>query len=608
MAASVKGLTKKTDTEVTASDITTSDVALISDKVEKLVDQIQKALKFNNNSEKDKKELNATLKDILKQREQIQEYQETREKLLKRSKNLTKEQREAILEDLDEEALKIFKNFSSLDEELKGTSLIMASKLGVGKNFNKTFTEILETTKQIEKTAQANQKIRDRNEAIDSARKKVGETIGGGLVDSVETLFYNSLGPLRIFTDPLFGGKKGFFSAFSTLTTAFGKKVNSSSKTELLSKGGTIGKSAVLIADTIEKASNQNGEEGGFFGDIFDNIGNGIATALGIKAGSGLEDVFTSGLKSVFSLKALGIGALGTLVAFTAYSTFTDKMGEVFENAMNTAEEMSPSDIDVNNSGSVSIVELNDAINRAIKENRTFASWFDLAETTEERIKARQDIGNILLGKLSEDVLARSQSAVEWLNNTAGVLTPDSPEVNWKGGIYQYTDPLGMTQGYYVPAGQDPQAWVENYLDKMVGITSLRGDALIQLQLTDMYTEAELASLLQKELASKEPDEDYIRNLNGALYAERAGLLYSPLSSTIGLNDAIIYKDNSVYVPHPEDNIILTKDDVSTPALTADFETTLFNILNKIAEKSKGGTVVNNFASNSSFDFSALRI
>ena len=171
MAVSVNGLTKKTDTEVTASDITTSDVALISDKVDKLVDQIQKALKFNNNSEKDKKELNATLKDILKQQEQIQDYQETREKLLKRSKNLTKEQREAILEDLDKEVLKIFKNFSSLDEELKDTSLIMASKLGVGKNFNKTFTEILETTKRIEKTAKVNQNIRSRNESIDSARK-----------------------------------------------------------------------------------------------------------------------------------------------------------------------------------------------------------------------------------------------------------------------------------------------------------------------------------------------------------------------------------------------------------------------------------------------------
>ena len=75
------------------------------------------------------------------------------------------------------------------------------------------------------------------------------------------------------------------------------------------------------------------------------------------------------------------------------------------------------------------------------------------------------------------------------------------------------------------------------------------------------------------------------------------------------LNDAIIYKDNSVYVPHPDDNIVLTKDDVSTPVLSNSFESNLFNLLEELlSKKSSGASVVSVQSVKPQIDFSLLRI
>lgn len=612
MAVSVNGLTKKKETEVTASDITSSDVALISDNVSKLVDQIQKALKFNNNSEKDKKELNDVLKDLVKQQEQIQDYLETREKLLRRSENLTKEQRDAIIEDLDREALKIFNNFSSLDKELKDTSLIMASKLGVGKNFNKTFTEILETTKRIEETAKANQSIRNRNESIDSARKKVGETIRGGLVDSLETLLYSSLGPLRIFTDPLFGGRKGFFETLSTLDTAFGKKVNSPTKSELNSKGGTIGKSAVMIANTIEDTLGKSGEEKDGDG-LLSSIKDGVASGLGFTSGITLSSVLGTAFKSFFTLSNLTTLGFAGALGLVAWSTFKNEMGVVYEGALEDAKITDESAIDTNNSGSVTIAEMNTAVDNLIKNNRTLLSYFDSIESEEDRIKVRKAILEVLWGNLSEETRANSKDTEEWIKNgSAGVITKDSPEKKWMGGVYDYTDSLtGMKIPLYVPAGEDPEVWGQQYFDSTRGTLSLLSGInasakAIQTQLTTQYTEEELNALFHQEASKPNPDKEFIENIFGAISAERMGRPYSP--SLDFLNDAIIYKDNSVYVPHPDDNIVLTKDDVSAPALSGDFEGTLLDVLRTIAEntgKQRGVYAIN---SAPEFDFSALRV
>lgn len=616
MAVSVNGLTKKTDTEVTASDITTSDVALISDKVDKLVDQIQKALKFNNNSEKDKKELNATLKDILKQQEQIQDYQETREKLLKRSKNLTKEQREAILADLDEEVLKIFKNFSSLDEELKDTSLIMASKLGVGKNFNKTFTEILETTKRIEKTAKVNQNIRSRNESIDSARKKIGETVGEGVSNSLGTMLYNSLGPLRIFTDPIFRGKNGFFSATSTLFTALGKKVNSSTKTELESKGGTIGKSAVYIGEKIEELSEKSNERDET--SVLDTISEGFIKGLGASTlGSTLTSISTvlGGLSfpALLTGGALAVG-LTYFLGKTTYEAFTKGFEDDKEDANARAEEIvdaiKESGQEITPADATSL-----GYSVAVQE---YSRWNGFTEALSDLFRSLPGgeegsfleglVGILSLGgSYQRQVVADTQSTLLEASSSEGrqnyaevsylynylkqqgrateanklaeyIKDPDIQSALFGGRINTYNQPFTKNSAIGTP---DPRAFVG-------GVE----DPLYQLLMNPYEEEGTgflgLVKSLKPEYSS-----------TGRELAEK----YAQY-----LDDAIIYKDNSVYVPHPDDNIVLTKDEVSTPVLSGNFEGTLLDILRTIATNTKGSGNVYAINSTPEFDFSMLRV
>ena len=613
MAVSVNGLTKKTDTEVTASDITTSDVALISDKVDKLVDQIQKALKFNNNSEKDKKELNATLKDILKQQEQIQDYQETREKLLKRSKNLTKEQREAILEDLDKEVLKIFKNFSSLDEELKDTSLIMASKLGVGKNFNKTFTEILETTKRIEKTAKVNQNIRSRNESIDSARKKVGETVGEGVSNSLGTMLYNSLGPLRIFTDPIFGGKNGFFSATSTLSTALGKKVNSSTKTELESKGGTIGKTGVYIGKKIDELSDKSSndeDDNGFLDNISEGVFTGIVSAL---TGDALSKISFSGLVSALGgglTKIFPWAVAGTTLATIGlgiWKGYSGEWKETLEGVTLKTKALSKEDVDSDNSGGVSGSEARQSAEGVVKSEYANPlnplSWLpwnldELSNTLGYSI-GQNGISGLFTFGFDYQNLIKEQSSylMETLNPT---------------GYYNH-DELAMfarVLGAKIEDASNQGNW-ELYDLYTQQQEKLKNNFANNKELQDRYL-AGIPDLHYGSLGWYFYDEDSagerLEKLeNSPMYRDA---LYSSLSSRYAefLNDAIIYKDNSVYVPHPDDNIILTKDEVSTPVLSGNFEGTLLDILRTIATNTKGSGNVYAINSTPEFDFSMLRV
>ena len=594
MAVSVNGLTKKTDTEVTASDITTSDVALISDKVDKLVDQIQKALKFNNNSEKDKKELNATLKDILKQQEQIQDYQETREKLLKRSKNLTKEQREAILADLDEEVLKIFKNFSSLDEELKDTSLIMASKLGVGKNFNKTFTEILETTKRIEKTAKVNQNIRSRNESIDSARKKIGETVGEGVSNSLGTMLYNSLGPLRIFTDPIFKGKTGFFSATSTLFTALGKKVNSSTKTELESKGGTIGKSAVYIGEKLDEVREERGgsksEEGdsSFLDGLLDGVKNGFVIKSFLPA---LPTTFTLGGIASSLLKGgfLAVSLWG--IADTIESYLTKDYEQLEENAYEAGYKDALNDIDLfNNSFIKYFGDFPEILAGAIADAQSGENFFSaLMKRSGERTSA-YDKGITVAGleKYAEETGVSYDELREEYNSDL-MLTKLNRD--WNSFWEKWANQSGVLSG---TVGTPQFIYTEEEIE-------------------EIKTQAETPPsvfgsnepMVIWENGIPKPNPDYVSPLD-SMFTITPGSFGAPKITPF--DDAIIYKDNSVYVPHPDDNIVLTKDEVSTPVLSGNFEGTLLDILRTIATNTKGSGNVYAVNSTPEFDFSMLRV
>lgn len=626
MAVSVNGLTKKTDTEVTASDITTSDVALISDKVDKLVDQIQKALKFNNNSEKDKKELNATLKDILKQQEQIQDYQETREKLLKRSKNLTKEQREAILEDLDKEVLKIFKNFSSLDGELSNVSLAMSTKLGVGKNFNKTYKEILDVSHNIQKTAERRLELEKESnevtkEALDSqkslekarekalkeqedAQKAIGKGIGSFIGNTTQTMLYNALGPLRIFTDPM-GGKSKLFSAGSTLLTALGGRVNSTTESELKSKGGTIGKTGVYIGKKIDELSDKSSndeDDNGFLDNVTEGVSTGIVSALtgGALSGmsfSGLATTIASGLTTALPW-VIGIESLAVLGG-GIWEGISGNWKETLESVTLKVKDLTKGDIDTDNSGTISGSEVTTAVDKTLGED--YAETWNPFNWIFHPVKTAKTIGASIGEGIEEEgvwggikgfftsLFQYGEMQREFENQVMMEYAPDVARTNDDIGIlYRLLGQSGrireferLKYNYY-----NNQELADKYLGGLPDSTRVLG--------MDFY---------DPEGASRRIS--YLENNPSAFAQELQGL-----SQKYGeyLNDAIIYKDNSVYVPHPDDNIVLTKDEVSTPVLSGNFEGTLLDILRTIATNTKGSGNVYAINSTPEFDFSMLRV
>lgn len=76
-------------------------------------------------------------------------------------------------------------------------------------------------------------------------------------------------------------------------------------------------------------------------------------------------------------------------------------------------------------------------------------------------------------------------------------------------------------------------------------------------------------------------------------------------------NDAVIMKDNDLYIPSPQDNIILTKDNVTAQSSTinSDFQNQLMSVLKEIASNLKQPTIVNNISSGTSaMSFEGMRL
>ena len=622
--SSITGVSKTTETESTG--ISAESYSLLSQMGKEYKTILETLVKKTSESNKITDELGYKLDEayeyIKKRSDEVEELDSKIKKLVKNSDKLTEDQQQLLEGELKKDILLLFDSFKEVPSDMKEFMLTFSNIAGA-KDLHKSFESITSITKSIEDIVSYNKKISERNEKIDSDREKLKEQFDASawienaktfgkdtLYRSFESLS-NALGPFSTLAQP---AGQFLFKEVPLIFSALRRKKKIISPTEgAMRKGGIEGASSIYLAKSIDKSLKKyNGQDD----SLEDTIKDGIATAFGFSAGSSLKSVLSSVLSFAFSPAGLATTALVGFVGFTAWSTFRDEMGKVYENAIKTADSYTQNDIDVNNSGSVSIRELDAAINKAITENRTLSSWFDLKETEEERIAARKEIAKVLLGKLSEDVLANSQAAVDWANNTAGVITPGSPETVWQGGIYRYIDPVsGLGSDFFVPAGYDPKVWSEYWVDQQRALgnklANLSPDKLTQMQLTSTYTEAELRKLLQEEGSKSVPNEGMIKNIFGAINAKQKGFSYDPLLDTmpINLNDAIIYKDNSVYVPHPDDNIVLTKDDVSTPVLSNSFESNLFNLLEELlSKKSSGASVVSVQSVKPQIDFSLLRI
>ena len=82
--------------------------------------------------------------------------------------------------------------------------------------------------------------------------------------------------------------------------------------------------------------------------------------------------------------------------------------------------------------------------------------------------------------------------------------------------------------------------------------------------------------------------------------------------NTTQVDDAIISKDNDLYVPSPDDNILVTKSNVVAQPFASDvsdtFRQELMTVLRDIANNLKQPVVMNNLTTSAAVDFGGLRL
>lgn len=598
MPTTVNGVTSKSVVANTSTDPTLEKMLTL---LERFSSDIEKALRFTNNSEKDKELLLEQLEQVNQQREELAILQKSEMRLQQNLQFLTKEQQSAEQKKFLGELIGSLDTISSLSNDLDSLALTMSGKLGVGKDFQETLGDLKSFVKSTEKS----QKIQERRlELRDSAIDA-----GFSLFDNISEGFLSALGPFQELG-------LGLYRKLN-LSDKIKSKVKTPTEKDLLIHGGDLGKASVYLGRLIDSQGDGDmpslleslfGEGGAFFSALVSN------TILG-KVVSAFGTSF---------LKALGVTSLSTLVAYTAFATFTDQMGKVYRDAQADAEEMTLADIDTNNSGTVTATELDKAINTLIAENRTISSWFDLWETEEDRFKARQQLGQILWNKLPTEVQDKSGMALDWLNTSAGVLPWDptsvpSPipsggslptatftptaQINSPDGasVVSYTDGLGISHQLYVPAGQDPNLWVANYLDNQ---TKFASDLAKTLPKTgyESVSNQELDRLLgQVRSNSGTLSDAEIKNIltEKAVRDRNEAFQLASLKSFI---------DNSLPLKDPETQTKIIETMQEAELIDPETQKQLINYLSEISKNTANPTVVSQQGGVTTNDFSSLRL
>lgn len=656
MANTIKGVTK--EATVASSDISSSDVSSMSRDIGKLITELKNLSKKS--SEEDKKGIEKLLDKLVKQQEEIKAYNETRNKLLEKSKALTEDQRKRMQDSLDSGLSSIYKSFSGLNDNLKDIGLKFDYRTKLGKEFKQTYEEILELNKDLKKIAEKREKREEKVQKTLNARKELTSNLKTFGANQAKTFLYNSLGPFRLFLDPLGGRDKVFsflgnvFNSFgSTRGTAqglkptqkdktdvknfkdsVGKKVNVPRRQDLVTNGGTVGKAAGFLADVIEDNSNNcccddndNNRRGNKSNpltqlipqsvvDVVTDIGKVVAPlALGGLLGVTIEQF---GDTAVRQLPNVNVNVPSPVVNVPAPvvnvpAPVVNVPAPVVNVNVTSPSSSSPSSIGLPSLGLKPIVT-SDA-SKGFK--------FDVT-----KLPAYQQIMQGLLGGSSEQVssvkiplLSIGQgTGISFLemNQMISAIEKEEAEENKKRKEYLIKAWIKNQGGVY-SAERNRQKFVEDLAYSSLGITLQEVENVLAGRPIDYQSPLpyqEHQTFTEKLFSGAVDFFTNKRNIDAIGNAGRQTLrLTAPLigggfglsAGGVPFNDAIIYKDNSVYVPHPDDNIVLTKDDVSTPVLSNSFEGTLFDILNKIASNNTP-SVVTVQPSYSAFDFSSMRI
>lgn len=634
MPQRIPGIKKETKstTSVASNDITSSDIKSLISAMEDWVSEFKSAKNLKSTSEKDKKSFEKAIKDLTDVIDDSKELEKQREDLLKKSANLSKEQKERIMDAFDSKVVSQYKKLAKVTDIVDPLALSLTSDK-FGKKRADIYTKSLQETVSILKRIDERAEERSKKEEIVAQNKKAKDSVSKFGSDAIDTvlnpLFHSLLGPLQLFTQPLEQlFKVDLYQIPKSLAVL--RKKTPASRERVLAEGGVFGAGMVLIHDAITGKGNVEQKDESSIGSVIETA---IGTALGTES-SGL-------LHGLFSLLATpkfwGVASLGALVAFTAFNTFKDSMKDVYKSANEDALNTPESIIDSNKSGDVSIMEMNKAIDDLIANNRTIGSWFDIWESEEDRANARKTLGMLLWDNLSKETQGRSASTYDWLVRTAGGVldtpdpsthvTPITDPVTGGTGASLVSSGVGLPEGlpsptYYVPPGADPEAVADNMNRMQMNIaqalygannpiSSMFGTSYPEYaNLTYDQVLAEMNKALQNgDITSYEKlwserrwrDQMNMMNAQMAKYASQ-------------LNDAIIYKDNEVYIPHPDDNIVLTKSDVTAGGIDESTLDTIVSILSSIdnhtANPSTVTSVVNNVNGGQSgaMDFSGLRL
>ena len=619
MPQSITGLTKKADSNkitATNTDITSSDISSLISSIKDLIDDMNSASGLKSTSKEDRKALSSAVSEMSQILRDTKDLEKKRNDLIKRSVNLSKEQRERLLDSFDEDVASYYKNLSKISSVADSVSLPMVSKFGKkrAEEYNNSIESISKTLNSIDKRSERRaqkesieEKLRSQTEQARGQVSKFGES---ALDTIMNPLFHTLLGPLQLFTKPL---EDLFHVDLYQIPKSLMilRKRTPASRERVLADGGVFGAGMVLIYDALMKK--ETGSDFGI-GDLSDDILSVFgASSIFSQVMDGLKKVFSGGalsniLKVLTSGAAIGVSIWG--IADGVLSYFTKAYEDVNSNAKQTAIDA------VDNEQSLFWTSLTSA----------FEDTPDiLAGAFADAVQEDSFIAGV--GTFISSVFKRSEERYNsW---QAGLTEANLKKMSEETGIdfeelvRQYNADLLTVRA----SGNNPYLWSE-FWDKwskaLKGVTATpqfvvteEGSEFVNSLLTNAgeyiaQQKEDNPLFIRDENGNRIPNPDYVSPLDLALPRYDPNMYSFTHLDPLDLNDAIIYKDNSVYVPHPEDNIVLTQNDVGTGSISSDSLDQIIELLTTISQNTEAGNspIVNiaNTGNSGSMDFSALRV
>lgn len=321
MADSNAGLTKTTNTG-SSLDLDVSSLKSLSSTLKKSLDTISKKISESNKlDEKERLVMDSAFSQLNKQFGEVSTFLERYEKASKTYNTLTESQRKLVYSSLREDMDLLLRSTEKLPESLTEFSGLIKNVRG-GKDFQKLLTNIEAISENVKQTADYNQKILKRNEAISAARTKlktdvIGEDWDDGLRGLGKSALYGAIGNAA--------GALGPFSALLRPVGSFlkkeaptiinalkrKKKVNSPTEAEVLKNGGNEGKAIVWQTRELKKALRKDsgsllGDSESSFGDFLEGVKDAALALWGLKNSLLTEAGLGSALK--LALKGVIIG------------------------------------------------------------------------------------------------------------------------------------------------------------------------------------------------------------------------------------------------------------------------------------------------------------